>query len=483
MQFKLRYVKVAVIAAFGIFALIFILASGSSNITTHASVGGAPTGRTGAPGESTCTSCHSQNTGAGQFNIIAPSSYVPGQTYTIQVQHATADTSRLVWGFELIPVTGGNAMAGTLVNTSANTRIRVSGTKSYATQTTAGSFPGQSLSAGWSFDWTAPATDVGNVTLYAAGLQGDNSADESGDQTYTRSVVITPSVAAVIHHGYSDFDADGRADAAVYRPSDRYWYITRSTAGFAAVQWGDPTDKLVPGDYDGDDKADIAVWREAPADQAAFYILQSSTNAVRVELFGKTGDEPVAVGDWDGDGKADPAVYRDSAFGSQSYFFYRGSLNNPGRTITYVPWGTAGDRAMRGDFDGDGKIDAAVFRPSNAVWYILQSASGTVRYDRWGLATDTFVPADYDGDAKTDLAVFRGGTWYVRQSSNGLAAYLDWGTASDLPAPADYDGDGKTDVAVYRSGVWYLRQSSSASLRVINFGAAADKPIASSFVR
>lgn len=46
--------------------------------------------------------------------------------------------------------------------------------------------------------------------------------------------------------------------------------------------------------------------------------------------------------------------------------------------LTYYafPFGTTGDVAAPGDFDGDGKSDAAVFRPSNGVWYLMQSQAG-----------------------------------------------------------------------------------------------------------
>lgn len=481
MKVKIQRIKI-ILTVFVVTLGVIIFATGNKfTRTTHASEGGAPTGRTGAPGETTCTSCHSQSSGAGQVSIIAPTNYTPGQTYQIQVQNSTTDTSRTIWGFETIAVTSGNAMAGSFANTTANTRMRVASTKTYVTQTTAGTFPGQTGSAAWTFSWTAPATNVGNVTFYVAGLQGDNSGDEGGDRTVTSSVVVQPQATVVIHHGFTDFDADGKADPSVFRPSDGTWFANRSTAGFMAIHWGIATDKLTPADFDGDDKTDLAVWREAPANQAAFYILQSSNSTIRTEFFGQTGDKPVSVGDWDGDGKADVSVYRDGAVGAQSYFYYRGSLNNPSGNVTYIPWGTTGDKPVRGDFDGDGKFDAAVFR--SGTWYILQSSNNQLRVDYWGLATDKFVTGDFDGDAKTDLAVVRGGVWYIKQSSTGAPVYINWGLDTDVLVPADYDGDGKTDAAVYRGGVWYIRQSSSGNMSVQNFGLNSDLPLANAFVQ
>lgn len=275
-----------------------------------------------------------------------------------------------------------------------------------------------------------------------------------------------------------DFDGDGKSDISVFRPTESTWYLNRSSQGFAALQWGIATDKIAPADYDGDGKTDVAVWREGGF--ANFYVLNSADNTIRIEQFGQTGDV-LTVGDWDGDGKADPAVYRDSSVGAQSYFYYRGSSNNPNRNVTYLPWGTAGDRPQTGDFDNDGKRDLAVFRPSNSTWYIRQSSDSQIRYENWGLSTDKFVPADYDGDGKTDLAVFRNGIWYIRNSSNNQNQFVYFGISTDLPVPADYDGDGKTDVAVFRGGIWYLLQSTNG-VSIQQFGLQGDQPLPAAFI-
>jgi hypothetical protein len=39
------------------------------------------------------------------------------------------------------------------------------------------------------------------------------------------------------------------------------WFINQSNGGVTIKHWGDPGDKLMPADYDGDGRADIATFR------------------------------------------------------------------------------------------------------------------------------------------------------------------------------------------------------------------------------
>jgi hypothetical protein len=149
------------------------------------------------------------------------------------------------------------------------------------------------------------------------------------------------------------------------------------------------------------------------------------------------------------------------------------------------------------DFDGDGKSDISVFRPSNGFWYIMQSSGGYSSV-QWGLAFDTLVPGDYDGDGKTDLAVYRRGffastggdnnTWYILRSSDNAIRARQWGRiaifVNDVPVPADYDGDSKTDLAVYSlsdaipsTGNFRILQSSTDSGVIRQWGTNIDRRV------
>ena len=134
-------------------------------------------------------------------------------------------------------------------------------------------------------------------------------------------------------------------------------------------------------------------------------------------------------------------------------------------------------RPAQFDFDGDGKTDYAVFRPSSGIWYLQQSISGFTGF-QFGVSTDKLTLADFDGDGKTDAAVYREGIWYVQRSTAGFIGIV-FGAATDIPVPADYDGDGKAEIAVFRAsdGVWYLYNLANNQTSAIAFGQAGDKPV------
>lgn len=241
----------------------------------------------------------------------------------------------------------------------------------------------------------------------------------------------------------ADYDGDGRADFAVFRPyegaEEGIWYIKRSSdGGVVRQQWGSATlgDVTVPADYDGDGKADVAVWR--PAD-GAWYILRSSDGQVIYRQLGRSGDVPVPA-DYDGDGRADPAVY------SAGTWTIVASTRGP----IVAQLGDAADVPVPADYDGDGRADLAVYRPATGQWRVRDSSLDVVRSVHVGQAGDVPVPADYDGDGRTDFAAWRRtGAWFIVTQAGGVQIEI-WGGSGDVPVPMDYDGDRRADRFVYR---------------------------------
>ena len=187
-----------------------------------------------------------------------------------------------------------------------------------------------------------------------------------------------------------------------------------------------------------------------------------------------------STGDFDGDGKTDLAIFRPS----EALWKWHSSQSD---TPHEEWWGESGDLPAPGDYDGDGKTEIAVFRPSTGEWFIFPNAQPVAV---WGEVGDLPVPADYDKNGRADFAVFRpsNGFWGIHFNDPPPGApterWMQWGDATDLPVPADYDGDQEDDIAIFRpsSGEWWISRS-SAGQWVVPFGQAGDLPIPDDYDR
>lgn len=442
----------------------------------QASAQGPSASHTNAPGEANCTSCHvgsKVNSGGGDVQIGGiPHDYVPGRQYNVTV--TTNHSNATIYGFQMTSIDWLGRGVGTFtpaagqspVQTQVVEGIVLGNIRRYVEHTVDGTVPTMFNTKTWNFTWTAPATRVGKISFFAAGNGANSDGGPGGDYIYTNST------ASLAGSAISNFSSDFQSDLAIYRPSQGAWYSYNLEDGtFKIVNWGLATDKIVPGDYDGDGVTDHAVFRPATG---VWYLFQS-TAGIAGATWGLSSDVPVAA-DYDGDGKSDIAVFRPS---NGTWYVLRSTGG-----FSIVNWGLAEDRPVPGDYDGDGKSDIAIFRPSTSTWYVLQS-SGGFTVNGFGSAGDKPVQGDYDGDGRTDRAIYRpsSGQWWLSRSTLGVTA-IGFGVASDTPAPADFDSDGRTDIAVFRpsTGQWLISRSSDSSILAAFWGQNGDRPVPNAYI-
>ena len=154
-------------------------------------------GHTGAPGETGCDGCHggAPNTGPGTLTLDwsdTSGHYVPGQVYDAVVTLAQADRDK--FGFVGLALKdSGNTTTGQFsIDDVDRTRTYNDGPRKYVSHTPCGADADPSGSLTWTFHWQAPATDVGAITIYLAGLAANHNHNTSGDDTYEFALHLTP---------------------------------------------------------------------------------------------------------------------------------------------------------------------------------------------------------------------------------------------------------------------------------------------------
>jgi len=238
----------------------------------------------------------------------------------------------------------------------------------------------------------------------------------------------------------------------------------------------------------------IGTWRNG-----AFYLDsdQSETWSNSPEdtlfTFGNPTDKPL-VGDWNGDGYSEIGVARNAMY----YLDLNGNGLWDGPTIdAQFQFGNPTDRPIVGDWNRDGRDDIGVWRDGKFYF----DANGNRTWDgpgidatfTFGNTTDTPIAGDWNGDGFDDIGVVRNGRWYLDLNGNrawdgpsGDETFV-FGNPSDLPLTGDWNGDGKDDIGIWRSGSFYLDSNSNrlwegmAIDTLISYGGLTDSPLIGSW--
>jgi len=146
----------------------------------------------GVPAEMTCTSCHATyplNPDAlGKVELLGlPDAYTPGRRYalTFRISHPDATLTR--WGFQVTAIQRSDGQgAGEFVVTDPQNTQRVAGLahRQYVEHTVPGTAMGKPGGTSWSFDWVAPARDVGGIVFYGGGNASNMDGSKEGDRIY-----------------------------------------------------------------------------------------------------------------------------------------------------------------------------------------------------------------------------------------------------------------------------------------------------------
>jgi hypothetical protein len=238
----------------------------------------------------------------------------------------------------------------------------------------------------------------------------------------------------------------GTTDRAVYRFNEGTWYVLRSDNGQTLTDdLGDPSlgDIPVPADFDGDGKTDFAVF-SVSTPNAEWRIKQSSNgknpdgaDSSAAVIWGCAACGDIAIpADFDGDGKADLAVYRRIT----GHFFVRSSITGLPFEVSVddvqhnrgIPFGNPafGDLPVPGKYTQSTKAELAVYRSFSGDFFIRKAADKTTQQTPFGNPGlgDIPTPADFTTAGRTNIAIFR-----RPESKFRILSSSDFVTVTEVP--------------------------------------------------
>ncbi|MDQ3747758.1 MAG: VCBS repeat-containing protein [Acidobacteriota bacterium] len=251
-----------------------------------------------------------------------------------------------------------------------------------------------------------------------------------------------------------DYIGDRKTELTVWRPgTPGIFYVSQFPTGVGGVmldrvvRFGNTDDDPnAVGDYDNDSKIDFAVAR-LTGGGLTYYIMSSSTNTMRQLSLGiRPGAEEFFVvngANFAGDSRDEIVIITLDANALITYNIFDAvtgagvSERNFGNFETDYAFTPA-------DYTGDGRADFVAARVgSSIIWYILNPVTNTVMATQFGIGgpfttADRPIRGDYDGDGRHDIAVYRRSnqTFYYISSQNGSLQSQRFGDPGDFPLAA-----------------------------------------------
>ncbi|MBD8869597.1 M23 family metallopeptidase [Nocardioides donggukensis] len=201
-------------------------------------------------------------------------------------------------------------------------------------------------------------------------------------------------------------------------------------------------------------EAEMVIFRRSTP---SVFRIRRPDGSVKVKKAGRATDEPV-LGDWDGNGRANAGIFRPTS--------QRFRLKVPGGRVVFR-FGNATDKPVAGDWDGDGVFEVGTWDAARGE-FALRSAGGAVTRVKLGDRDDLPVTGDWDGDGRWEVGVFdqATATYTLRKvDKEGIVwhANVPFGSVGDLPVTGDWDGNGRTDLGAWTPGTAQYKQRRAAS--------------------
>jgi hypothetical protein len=279
----------------------------------------------------------------------------------------------------------------------------------------------------------------GSSTLPWATLSGSPGATGSGSVTFSVLANPGPGIrtGAVTVAGQSvtlTQVAPAKTNAGVFRDGF-FWLLDvdgnemfNNPPDLAFPFGGVPGDIPIAGDWNGNGHTKVGIYRSTNG----YFILDSNGDGVldAGDAFFNLGvgmdptDIPV-VGDWNGDGRSKVGIFR---AGFLWLLDYNGDqvYSGPPSDRAYFFGGISGDLPVTGDWTGSGTSKIGIFRLG---FYWLLDANGNGSYDGngpgqdyafpyGGISQDVPVVGDWNGSGISKVGVFREGFFWVLDGNN-----------------------------------------------------------------